>query len=36
MLLVTVMPGPNQPSAYELDQIFEPLVNDLLKLEKGI
>ncbi|CAE6450794.1 unnamed protein product, partial [Rhizoctonia solani] len=36
MILVLVIPGPNQPTAYELDQILEPLVDDLLRLKQGI
>ncbi|EUC63661.1 transposase family Tnp2 protein, partial [Rhizoctonia solani AG-3 Rhs1AP] len=36
IMLVIVIPGPNQPTAYELDQILEPLVDELLELEQGV
>ncbi|CUA73103.1 similar to conserved hypothetical protein [Rhizoctonia solani] len=36
IILVIVIPGPNQPTAYELDQILEPLVDELLELEQGV
>lgn len=35
MMLVIVMPGPNEPSSYEFSQIMEPLIDDLIALEKG-
>ncbi|CCO36986.1 hypothetical protein BN14_11135 [Rhizoctonia solani AG-1 IB] len=36
MLLVIVIPGPNEPTAYEFDQIMEPLIDDLVALGQGI
>jgi hypothetical protein len=35
MMLVIVIPGPNEPTAYEFNQIMEVLVDDLIMLEKG-
>lgn len=29
------MPGPNEPNDYALDQILEPLVDELLQLKQG-
>ncbi|QRV71999.1 Transposase family Tnp2 protein [Ceratobasidium sp. AG-Ba] len=36
MILAIVIPGPNEPKGYALDQILEPLVNDLIELSNGI
>lgn len=33
--LAIVMPGPNEPSDYALEQMLEPLVDDLLRLKQG-
>ncbi|KAF8593020.1 hypothetical protein BDV93DRAFT_461967, partial [Ceratobasidium sp. AG-I] len=33
--LAIVIPGPNEPSDYALDQVLEPLVNELLQLKQG-
>ncbi|KAG8779504.1 hypothetical protein FRC12_024185 [Ceratobasidium sp. 428] len=30
------MPGPNEPGDYALDQMLEPLVNELLQLHRGV
>lgn len=35
MILTIVMPGPKEPNAYEFDQIIEPLINNIIELEKG-
>lgn len=35
MMLLIVMPGPNEPPTYEFGQIMEPLIDDLILLEKG-
>ncbi|KAF8594344.1 hypothetical protein BDV93DRAFT_403094, partial [Ceratobasidium sp. AG-I] len=35
MILVMAMPGPKEPSAYGLDQILEPLVDDMIRLGEG-
>jgi hypothetical protein len=35
IMLVIVMPGPKEPTAYEYDQMLKPLIDDLIKLEKG-
>ncbi|KAF8594301.1 hypothetical protein BDV93DRAFT_565570 [Ceratobasidium sp. AG-I] len=34
-MLVIVIPGPNGPTDFEFDQIMEPLVDDILRLEQG-
>ncbi|KDN40631.1 hypothetical protein RSAG8_07960, partial [Rhizoctonia solani AG-8 WAC10335] len=36
MLLVIVIPGPNEPTAYEFDQMMEPLIEDLIALAQGV
>ncbi|QRW08719.1 Transposase family tnp2 [Ceratobasidium sp. AG-Ba] len=36
MCLVMVMPGPNEPNNYALDQMMEPLVDEILKLQQGV
>ncbi|KAG9087208.1 hypothetical protein FRC06_002684, partial [Ceratobasidium sp. 370] len=36
MILVMVMPGPQEPSAYEYDQMLKPLVEDVIALGKGM
>ena len=33
--LAIVMPGPSEPTDYALEQMLEPLVNELLKLKQG-
>ncbi|QRV73333.1 Transposase family tnp2 [Ceratobasidium sp. AG-Ba] len=33
--LTILMPGPNEPSSYALDQMLEPLIDDLLQLKQG-
>ncbi|KAG8703013.1 hypothetical protein FRC09_004399 [Ceratobasidium sp. 395] len=33
--LTIVMPGPKEPSSYALDQMLEPLIDELLKLKQG-
>lgn len=35
MCLVLVMPGPKEPNNFALDQMMEPLVEDLLRLQQG-
>ncbi|QRV80141.1 Transposase family Tnp2 protein [Ceratobasidium sp. AG-Ba] len=35
MILAIVIPGPNEPKGYALDQILEPLVNDLIEMSNG-
>jgi hypothetical protein len=35
MALSLVMPGPNEPSDYALEQIMEPLIEELLELQQG-
>jgi hypothetical protein len=34
--LTIVMPGPNEPNSYALDQMLEPLVDELLQLQRGM
>ncbi|QRW07944.1 Transposase family tnp2 [Ceratobasidium sp. AG-Ba] len=34
--LTILMPGPNEPSSYALDQMLEPLIDDLLQLKQGV
>ncbi|QRV74708.1 Transposase family Tnp2 protein [Ceratobasidium sp. AG-Ba] len=34
--LCIVMPGPNEPNNYALDQILTPLVDELLELKQGV
>ncbi|EUC54763.1 transposase family Tnp2 protein, partial [Rhizoctonia solani AG-3 Rhs1AP] len=34
--LCLVIPGPNEPSDYGLDQMLEPLVDELLQLQRGV
>ncbi|CEL55034.1 LPS-assembly protein [Rhizoctonia solani AG-1 IB] len=34
--LVLVMPGPNEPNDYALDQMLEPLIEELLELKQGV
>ncbi|KDN34320.1 hypothetical protein RSAG8_12585, partial [Rhizoctonia solani AG-8 WAC10335] len=36
MLLVLVIPGPNEPTSYEFDQIMEPLIDDLIGFAQGV
>jgi anthranilate/para-aminobenzoate synthase component II len=36
ILLVMVTPGPGKPNAYQYDQMMEPIVNDLIALQKGV
>lgn len=36
MILAIVMPGPHEPKGYALDQILEPLVDDLIALANGM
>jgi hypothetical protein len=33
--LCLIMPGPNEPSDYVLDQMIGPLVDELLQLKQG-
>jgi hypothetical protein len=35
MALVLIFPGPHEPNDYMLDQIMEPLIDELLMLQKG-
>jgi hypothetical protein len=35
MVLVLIFPGPHEPNDYMLDQIMEPLIDELLVLQKG-
>ncbi|KAF8594300.1 hypothetical protein BDV93DRAFT_396469, partial [Ceratobasidium sp. AG-I] len=35
-MLVIVIPGPNGPTDFEFDQIMEPLVDDILRLEQDL
>jgi hypothetical protein len=35
MALVLLTPGPNEPSDYALDQLLEPVVEELLELQRG-
>lgn len=30
------MPGPNEPDNYGLNQMMQPLVNELLRLQQGM
>ncbi|KAG8723734.1 hypothetical protein FRC09_002003 [Ceratobasidium sp. 395] len=34
--LTMIMPGPGEPNGYALDQMLDPLVDDLLKLKQGV
>jgi hypothetical protein len=34
--LCIVMPGPNEPNDYALNQMLEPLINELLELKQGV
>ncbi|QRV79852.1 Transposase family tnp2 [Ceratobasidium sp. AG-Ba] len=34
--LCIVLPGPNEPNSYALDQMLEPLVSELLQLKQGV
>ncbi|KEP45091.1 transposase family Tnp2 protein, partial [Rhizoctonia solani 123E] len=34
--LLVVMPGPNEPNDYALDQMLAPLIKELLQLNKGV
>ncbi|CUA74597.1 Protein CSF1 [Rhizoctonia solani] len=36
MCLAIVMPGPREPNSYALDQILEPLIDELLLLQQGV
>jgi hypothetical protein len=36
MALALIMPGPNEPDNYTLEQIIEPLISELLELQQGI
>jgi hypothetical protein len=33
--LCLIMPGPNKPNEYTLDQMLGPLVDELLELQRG-
>ncbi|EUC67692.1 transposase family Tnp2 protein, partial [Rhizoctonia solani AG-3 Rhs1AP] len=35
-ILVLVLPGPHEPKGYAFDQMFEPLVDDLIQLAEGV
>jgi hypothetical protein len=35
MALVLIFPGPHEPNDYMLEQIMEPLIDELLVLQKG-
>jgi hypothetical protein len=35
MALALVMPGPNEPGDYALEQLMEPLIEELLQLKQG-
>jgi hypothetical protein len=35
MALVLIFPGPHEPNDYMLNQIMEPLIDELLVLQKG-
>jgi hypothetical protein len=35
MMLACVMPGPNEPSRFEFNQILEPVVDELIALGRG-
>ncbi|QRV85804.1 Transposase family tnp2 [Ceratobasidium sp. AG-Ba] len=35
MILAIVIPGPNEPSGYAMDEILKPLVDDLIELING-
>ncbi|QRV96270.1 Transposase family tnp2 [Ceratobasidium sp. AG-Ba] len=34
--LCLIMPGPSEPNDYALDQMLEPLIDELLKLKQGV
>ncbi|QRW10162.1 Transposase family tnp2 [Ceratobasidium sp. AG-Ba] len=34
--LCIIMPGPNEPNHYALDQMLEPLIDELLELKQGV
>ncbi|QRW22084.1 Transposase family tnp2 [Rhizoctonia solani] len=34
--LSIVMPGPNEPNEYALDQMLDPLIDDILRLKQGV
>ncbi|KAG8722882.1 hypothetical protein FRC08_004512 [Ceratobasidium sp. 394] len=34
--LACIMPGPNEPSQYALDQMLEPIVNEIIELQTGV
>ena len=34
--LCLVMPGPNEPDSYALDQMLGPLIEELLQLKQGV
>ncbi|QRV83198.1 Transposase family tnp2 [Ceratobasidium sp. AG-Ba] len=36
MILAIVVPGPKEPTGYAMDQIMEPLVDDLIELSRGV
>ncbi|KAF8594306.1 hypothetical protein BDV93DRAFT_401515, partial [Ceratobasidium sp. AG-I] len=36
MILAIVLPGPKEPKGYALDQMLEPLVDDLIALMNGM
>ncbi|KAG8724353.1 hypothetical protein FRC09_019802 [Ceratobasidium sp. 395] len=36
MILAIVIPGPKEPKGYALDQMLEPLVDDLIRLANGV
>lgn len=34
--LCIIMPGPNEPNEYALNQMLEPLIEELLRLKEGV
>jgi hypothetical protein len=36
MALILLTPGPNEPNDYALDQLLEPVIEDLLELQQGM
>ena len=35
MILALVLPGPTEPDSYEFNQMFEPLIDNIIELAKG-
>jgi hypothetical protein len=35
MILAMVMPGPKEPTAFEFNQMLEPMIDDLIALGEG-